>query len=133
MIFRFCRYDAGAKARNWDTGDCTVRAVSTALELPYTQAWHMLYKLQGEHQCCRFAIFEFLRRNPDRFNVVRKISCKAVRGQKRTTGRTFALAHPQGRYILRLAHHAVAVVDGVYYDSWLSDSKCVYCAWEVRV
>jgi hypothetical protein len=131
MSYRFQVYDAGKGKRNWDEGDCTVRAVSTALALSYSEAWQLLYDLQGEHKSCGFRLAEFLRRSPDRLRVVRSIPCKAKRGVSRMNGRTFTEAYPKGRYLLRMAHHFVAVVDGVYFDSWLSDGKCVYCAWEV--
>ena len=34
------------------------------------------------------------------------------------TAKEFALTHPNGTYILRLAHHLSAIVDGKIRDTW---------------
>lgn len=127
----FKRFDAGNGNRNWDIGDCTVRALSTALGIPYSAAWELLYEAQGEHRACSFRMEEFLKRDPDRFSVRRHIAFPARRGQPRMTGRDFCKRFPKGNFILRMAHHAVAVEDGVLYDRFDSSGKCVYGAWEV--
>ena len=40
--------------------------------------------------------------------------------------------HPTGRYIVTVAHHVVAVVDGKYYDTWDSGEKSLYGYYEKR-
>lgn len=127
----FTRFDAGSTARNWDTGDCTVRALCTATAMTYREAWNLLYTMQGEHKTCSFRLVEFLRREPRRLHAREYMPFKAVRGQNRMTGQEFCKRYPKGRYLLRLAHHVVAVVDGRLYDTWDSSAKCVYGAWRM--
>ena len=54
------------------------------------------------------------------------------KGIKRPTVETFAKDHPEGTFILNVANHEVAVVDGLYYDTWNSGhcSLYGYFAWE---
>lgn len=128
----FKKFDAGLNVRQWDTGDCSVRAVAVAFEIPYLEAWELLYKLQGQDRACSFKLPEFLRRHPFHFpKLVEYIAFPAVRGRKRMTGAEFCRTHPNGRYMLRLAHHVCAAVDGQVIDRWNSTTKCVYGAWKV--
>jgi hypothetical protein len=48
------------------------------------------------------------------------------KGSKRPTVKSFAMSHPKGKYIVSVAHHVVAVVDGMYYDTWDSGYKSLY-------
>lgn len=48
------------------------------------------------------------------------------RGSKRPTVDSFARDHKQGTYIVKVAHHVVAVVDGKYYDTWDSGDRSLY-------
>ena len=52
------------------------------------------------------------------------------RGTKRPTVDSFAKNHPKGTYILNVANHEVAVVDGKYYDTWDSGYKSLYGYYE---
>ena len=61
---------------------------------------------------------------------MKKHSIPVTKGSKRPTVASFAADHPQGRYLLNVANHVVAVVDGHYYDSWDCGSKCVYTYYE---
>ena len=62
----------------------------------------------------------------------KRISFPAVKGQPRMNGASFARSHRKGTYILNMAHHVVACIDGVLYDTWDSTEKCVYSAWVVK-
>ncbi len=123
-------HDASAGERQ-DQSDCQVRALSTARGIGYWAAWELLYKIQGERRCCSMQLVEALRDGDERLCVVRPLKFAAVRGKPRMIGKQFCAEHPTGRYILRMAHHVAAVVDGVLYDTWNSTGKCVYGAWEV--
>ena len=52
------------------------------------------------------------------------------KGSKRPTVDSFTKEHKEGTYLLRVAHHCVAVVDGIYYDTWDSGDWCLYGYWE---
>lgn len=62
-----------------------------------------------------------------------KLSFPAVAGQPRMNGYSFVKEFPKGRYLLRMAKHTVACVDGVIYDTWDCRDKCVYFAYEVKL
>jgi hypothetical protein len=125
-------YDASQGARKKKDGDCTVRALSAARDIPYAQAFDVIYRLMGKHRSICIRLPEFLDSDKEVLGVIRKISFPAQRGQDRMTAVQFAKRFPQGRYILQLAHHVAAMVDGVLLDVWDCSGKCVYTAWEIR-
>jgi hypothetical protein len=51
---------------------------------------------------------------------------KANKGEKRKTAEEFAKSNPKGRFILGLASHLCAVVDGKIRDGWNCGYKCIY-------
>lgn len=61
-----------------------------------------------------------------------RTSYKAVAGQLRMNGERFCLSHPRGKFLLRMAHHLTAVIDGKIYDTWDCSGKCVYASYEVN-
>ena len=62
----------------------------------------------------------------------KKLSFPAVKGQGRMTGLVFAIEHPTGKYVLRMAGHLSCCVDGKILDTWDCSDKCVYNAWKVE-
>lgn len=128
----FVKHDAGLGRRGSDKNDCQVRAMVTALGFNYLHAWGLLYAMQGEQRRCSFGLVDALASSDSRLHVVRSLAFPAVRGRQRMDGVQFCKLHPKGRFIVRMAHHVAAVVDGKLYDSWDSSSKCVYSAWEVQ-
>lgn len=131
MTFR--KFDAGAldRPKGAPKEDCQVRALATARNIPYEDAWALLYLVQGELRRCAFALVESLTANDPRFGVKRALAFPAAKGKPRMTGAAFCMRYPRGRYILRTSHHVVAVKDGVLYDTFDSSTKCVYTAWEL--
>jgi hypothetical protein len=130
----FNRFDAGKVFRTHKIqgSDCTVRALCTAVGIPYNEAYDLLYRMQGQWRTNHFALDDFLKLNPETFGVIRYLPFPAKKGCPRMTGEQFTILYPKGRYILNLAHHLVAVVHGSLTDKWDSSQKCVYGAWEVR-
>lgn len=129
----FRKFDAGKAARAPGVkGDCQVRALSTATGMRYSEAWALLYAIQGERRECAFPLVDALKGGDPRLGVVRALSFPAERGKPRMTGREFCQLHPSGSFILNLAHHVAAVEDGVLIDTWDCTEKCVYAAWELR-
>lgn len=61
-----------------------------------------------------------------------KICFPAVAGEPRMNGERFCQEFKKGAYLLRMAHHLTAVVDGVIYDTFDCSMKCVYVCWKVR-
>lgn len=126
------RAAAGFSVAN-DAGDCVVRAIAIAAELPYEAVYAGLAALSADAGGKRTA----------RDGVTRKVydRCLADLGWTwtPTTGigtgcqvhlRTDEL--PPGRLVVRLSKHLSAVVDGVVHDT--SDpsrggTRCVYGYW----
>lgn len=130
MTFR--KFDSGeGKREKGSKGDCQVRALTTATGMPYDAAWGLLYRIQGELKHCAFTIVHSLTAGDPRLGVKRSLPFPAVKGKPRMTGAEFCRKHPKGRYILRMAHHVVAVKDGVLFDTGDTSRACVYTAWEV--
>lgn len=112
--------------------DCQVRALSTSRNMPYGDAWQLLYVIQGERKMCHFPLVEALSDCDSRTGVIRELKFPAKKGQRRMNGSTFCNTFSNGRFIVRMGHHVAAVVDGVLTDTWDSLGKCIYRAWEVR-
>jgi hypothetical protein len=127
------RFDAGSDVRDRykDDQDCQVRALCTSRNCSYAEAWDLLYRIQGEQRTCDFKLVESLNAGDPRLGPTNKIAFPAVKRTARMTAEQFCSLYPKGRYILRMAHHVAAVVDGKLYDTWNSSRKCVYTAWEV--
>jgi len=49
-----------------------------------------------------------------------------------TTISEFANIYQKGRYIIGTGNHAVAVIDGDYYDSWDSGNEIPSFFWKVK-
>jgi hypothetical protein len=131
MTFR--RFDAGKGHRSPDNkGDCQVRALCTARNIPYNDAWELLYAIQGEQRASFFRLVNVLQAKDPRVGVIRYLSFPAKKGKRRMNGEQFVKDYPKGRFILNMAKHVAAVVDGALIDTWDSRGKCVYGAWEVK-
>lgn len=61
-----------------------------------------------------------------------RMSFPAVKGKKRMNGHTFAETYKEGSYVLQMAGHLVACVDGAIMDTWDCRDKCVYTAYKVE-
>ena len=48
------------------------------------------------------------------------------------TVRAFCKHYPRGVYIIGTGHHAVAIVDGDYYDAWDSGAEVPSYFWRVK-
>lgn len=116
------RESAGYKGK---TGDCVVRAIAIALELPYKEVYNDLTKMQGSSV---------------RDGVDRKVSRKYLASKgwswipKMTIGsgcttHLSAKELPSGRIICSVSRHFSAVIDGVIndtYDCSRNGRRCVY-------
>ena len=114
-------------------GDCTIRALSKVLGLSWIETFDLTIPFCREYQ------------TPNVFNVDVKTERDILdklgftyygisnkKGSKRPTVAGFAKEHKKGTYILNVANHVVAVVDGIYYDTWDSGYKSLYGYYEKR-
>lgn len=113
-------------------GDCVKRAISLVANMDYHQVQLELNRYKkvtgaktynsdyNPHKYCEDIL------------KMKKLSFPAQKGIARMSGRSFANSYPKGRYILNMAGHWTACVDGVIYDTWDCRDKCVYTAYELR-
>ena len=111
--------------------DCVKRAISKAANMDYNQVQLELNRYKKVTGAKSFNSD----RNPDRYVTevlkAEKISFPAQKGKPRMNGERFCKAYPKGNYILQMAGHWTCCVDGVIYDTWCCEQKCVYTAWKL--
>ena len=108
-------------------GDCQIRAFCKALNLTWVQAFDLTIPICRELQT--YTIFDCdLNKTKE---AMRNLGFEYTgisnkKGSKRPTVKDFAKNNPTGAYILKVANHVVACVDGIYYDTWDSGGKSLY-------
>lgn len=125
--------DAGRaqSRRPLQKNDCTVVALAHASGVDYDTCYDVLAK--AGRKCARGFNFKAWAKTA-RFHGwrFREMSFPATKGMRRVNPATFALKHPEGRFVLRVSKHVMACVDGVIVDAYRSDGhRCVYGAWEL--
>ena len=121
-------YQPNKKDIKDEYGDCVIRALTKALQMEWLDVFDEMYPLSREMQVpfnCKPCYEKYL--TEIKGFTYHGISNK--KGSKRPTVDRFAKDHPSGRYVLRVANHLVAVVDGIYYDTWDSGYKSLYGYW----
>ena len=107
---------------NTKANDCTIRAYCAAENLEWDDAYDI---------ACRYGKDLAFMPNDgkavtkvveDEFGYVKHKLLKEERGM---TVNEFAIKHNKGTYLVMVASHLVAVIDGEYYDSWDSGNKKV--------
>lgn len=124
----FIYYNPNPKGNR--VGDCSVRAVSKAMDCSWETAYISL-SAEGmelyDMPSANFVWGMFLRKNYFRQRLLDN-NCPAC-----TTVAEFAGTHPQGTYVLATQNHLVCVKDGDYYDTWDSGSEVVLYYFEKEV
>ena len=115
-------------------GDCTIRALSKVFDKSWIDTYEMTIPITRKYQILPGMFFhaEHADKIAEMLGLQRsKVSNK--RGTKRPTVDEFAKNHPNGIYLLKVAHHVVACVDGKYYDTWDCGYKPLYGYYEREV
>lgn len=108
-------------------GDCTVRAISKALN----QDWQRTYvelAFEGFIMCdmpSSNAVWGAYLRGKGFTRRIIPENCEEC-----YTVADFAADHPEGTYILAISGHVVCVEDGNYFDSWDSGDEIPLFYWE---
>lgn len=114
-------------------GDCQIRALSKVLNLTWLETFDMIIPICREAQTS--AIFcggaTFAKANMEKLGF-KYTGVSNKKGTKRPTVRSFAKDHPTGRYVLSVANHVVACVDGKYYDTWDCGGYSLYGFYEMK-
>ena len=105
---------------NTQAGDCVIRAISRATG----DTWEKIYialSVEGYHVgewANHNGVWDgYLRRNGFTRHICPN-NCPACYSIK-----NFAEEHPEGVYIAATGRHAVAVIDGDYWDAWDSGNE----------
>ena len=105
-----------------NVGDCTVRALSKALNQPW------------EYTYTSIALEGFLRHDMPSANAVwgaylRRRGFSRHLAPEDMTVAEFSEENPTGVYVLALSGHVVCILDGVLYDTWDSSNEVVLYYW----
>lgn len=124
--FRICNPNPDwkdKKGMRWDRADCVIRALANSIECTWIEAYDFLsakarrdFNVPNDGWGFRRWVVE---------NGATWTHCKAVKGKKRMTCLEFAKSHKEGNYILSVANHEVACVNGVLLDAFNPSEKCV--------
>lgn len=111
------------------TSDCVVRAISIATE----QSWKRTYRdlcAMGEIECempsSNYVWGLYLKEKSGEQFLLPE-SCPSC-----ITVRAFSKKYPEGIYVIGTGSHAVAVIDGDYYDSWDSGNETPSYFWKMK-
>ena len=111
------------------TSDCVVRAIAIATE----QSWKRTYRELcdfGEIECempsANVVWGQYLRHHGSTQFLLPAACPQCI------TVRAFCEKYPEGTYVIGTGSHAVAVIDGDYYDSWDSGNETPSYFWRVR-
>ena len=108
-------------------GDCVVRALTKAVNKTWVEVYDELVPIGRELQCMpndKVCVERYLSENGFAYEGVSN-----KKGTTRPTVDSFAKSHQEGVYVVKVAHHMVAVVDGKYYDTWDSGDNSMYGYW----
>ena len=133
--------DGGRKSAGYkgEAGDCGVRALSIALQLPYKEVYDKVNEFCAEEKPSKRRRGKSSARTGIHTHTFHKITkyygLKWIPKMTIGSGCTTHLRSdelPKGRIICRVSNHYAAVVDGVIndtYDCSRQGTRCVYGYW----
>lgn len=116
--------------KNQRVGDCSVRAVSKALDTSWEDAYISLCAeglLYHDMPSANYVWGMYLRKNGFEQKVIPSICPQCI-----TVGE-FAEQHPYGTYVVATQGHVVCIEDGNVYDSWDSSGEVVLYYFEKEI
>lgn len=120
----YIQFNNNPMSRN--VGDCSVRAVSKALDTDWETAYIMLmvngYSM-GDMPSSDSVWGAVLRQNGFYRDVIPNTCPDCY------TAEDFCVDHPKGTYVLAFGGHVATVVDGSLYDSWDSSHLLPQFYW----
>ena len=106
--------------------DCSVRAISKALDISWEKAFVMLSLngfLMGNVISADEVWGSVLRQHGFRREMIPNTCPECY------TVEEFCIEHPSGIYVVKSENHVATVIDGVLYDSWDSSKKTAIYYW----
>lgn len=118
------RFNNNPMARS--VGDCAVRAVAVALDIPWETAYAKIavagYSM-GDMPSSNSVWGAVLRQNGFQREIIPN-SCPDC-----YTFEHFAQDHPKGIYVVGTGTHVATIKDGILYDSWNSSNELPVFVW----
>ena len=111
-----------------DVPDCVIRAICIALNKPWEEVFWELSHVAGDHHSIT-SDDHIWGRYLWEFGFIPfklPVSCPEC-----VTIRDFAEIFNQGTYIVGTGYHAVALIDGNYYDTWDSGNEVAKFFWKI--
>lgn len=113
-----------------NTGDCAIRAVAIALDITWEQSFLLIAKNA-------FEMCDVLASDATWGSVLRQHGFYRYiipnSYPENYTVKDFCKDNPEGIFVLGTGNHAVAVIDGDYYDSWDSGQQRPVFYWSQEV
>lgn len=111
-------------------GDCVIRALTKVTGKEWDVIFDELVPIARELQCMPNGQPCYVQYLTEKGFEYQGISNR--KGTKRPTVDSFAKTHKNGTYFVTVANHVVAIVDGIYYDTWDSGYKSLYGYWQKK-
>jgi len=111
------------------TGDCVVRAIAIATAQSWKDVYETLCRMGGiecEMPSSNSLWGKYLSSMGFEQFLLPESCPKCI------TVRAFANKYPRGTYIIGTGNHAVAVMDGDWYDAWDSGNETPSYFWRVK-
>lgn len=114
-------------------GDCTIRALSKV----WNRSWLETFDRTISY-CRKYQVSNIFNTPSDvRTKIMNELRFEYTgisnrKGTKRPTVEQFTASHSEGKYLLIVANHVVACVNGKYYDTWNSGYKSMYGYYTLR-
>lgn len=111
------------------TGDCVVRAVAIATDRSWRETFRGLCRIgeiEGDLPNSDM-VWGFYLKNRGAKQFLLPESCPEC-----ITVQAFCERYPEGVYVIGTGSHAVAVIDGDWYDSWDSGRMTPTFFWKVK-
>jgi hypothetical protein len=123
-VSRWKQFNPNPLSRN--VGDCSVRAISAALNVDWETAFAMIAAnafQMGDVVSSNAAWGSVLRQNGFKRSIIPN-NCPDC-----YTAEQFAEDHPKGTFVLGFGNHVATVKDGMIYDSWDSSKEIPQYFW----
>ena len=109
--------------------DCVIRAVCIALNKPWLEASDEIYAVARADYSVTvddhvWGHYLYMKGFEPFLNPFECPKCVTVR--------EFTKMYPTGTYIIGTGNHAIAVIDGDYYDSWDSGNTIPSFFWRIK-
>lgn len=110
------------------SGDCVIRAIAKAENKSWTDVFESLIEISREEYTVPndSRVYDRYLKDYSTINVF-----KMVKGKKKRY-RVSEIAEFEGSYVVSIAGHMTAVVDGFIYDIWDCSDSCAYKIWKIR-